>query len=182
MEGEKKMELPRFVALKVIHSNKYLRYIHEAGRVHGFLRFSEKVVSSPYAKLEVRIAKTSNNGKQFVYIKCCFNNKYLVRESEDKWWIVAESNEPEEDQSKSPYMLFEVLFLDGAIHPSIENVNKKIRFRHVQLSHCVVVPQRVQSHGWHFVSSHLSYVSAYSFRHWHKEVRKVWQRCIARNK
>ncbi|KAL7170608.1 hypothetical protein ACSBR2_035480 [Camellia fascicularis] len=135
MEREEKMELPRFVALKSIHNNKYLRYIHEAGQVHGFLRFSEKVVSSPYAKLEVEMAKTSNNGKRLVHIKCCFNNKYLVRWTPNHWWIVAEADEPEEDQSKWSCTLFEVLFLDGAIHPSIENVNKKIRFRHVQLGH-----------------------------------------------
>ncbi|KAL7170604.1 hypothetical protein ACSBR2_035476 [Camellia fascicularis] len=119
------MELPRFVALKAIHSNKYLRYIHEAGQV----------VSSPYAKLEMEMAKTSNNVKRLMHIKCCFNNKYLVRESEDKWWIVAEADELEEDQSKWSCTLFEVLFLDGAIHPSMENVNKKIRFCHVQLGH-----------------------------------------------
>ncbi|KAL7241138.1 hypothetical protein ACSBR2_006712 [Camellia fascicularis] len=34
------------------------------------------------------MAKTSNNGKPLVHIKCCFNNKYLVREAENKWWIV----------------------------------------------------------------------------------------------
>ncbi|KAI8023914.1 hypothetical protein LOK49_LG03G00180 [Camellia lanceoleosa] len=129
------MELPRFVALKSINNNKYLRYVHEAGWIQGFLRFSARVVSSPYAKLEVEMAKTSNNGKRLVHIKCCFNNKYLVREAENKWWIVAGADEPEEDQSKWSCTLFEVLFVDGAIHPSIENVNKKIRFRHVQLGH-----------------------------------------------
>ncbi|KAL7195980.1 hypothetical protein ACSBR1_036083 [Camellia fascicularis] len=57
------------------------------------------------------------------------------KESGDKWWIVAGADELEEDQSKWSCTLFEVLFVDGAIHPSIENVNKKIRFRHVQLGH-----------------------------------------------
>ncbi|KAI8023915.1 hypothetical protein LOK49_LG03G00187 [Camellia lanceoleosa] len=135
MEREEKMELPRFVALKSIHNNKYMRYVEEAGGAHGCFRFSEKVVSSPYAKLEVEMAKTSNNGKQLVHIKCCFNNKYLVRWTPNHWWIVAQADEPEEDQSKWSCTLFEVLFLDGPIHPSIENDNKKIRLRHVQLGH-----------------------------------------------
>ncbi|KAL7195973.1 hypothetical protein ACSBR1_036076 [Camellia fascicularis] len=128
------MALPRFVVLKSINNDKYLRYIHEDGPVHGFLQFSEKEVSSPYAKFEVEMAKTSN-AKGLVHIRCCFNNKYLVRWTPNHWWIVAGADEPEEDQSKWSCTLFETLYVDGAIHPTIENVGQTIRFRHVQLDH-----------------------------------------------
>ncbi|CAL5398569.1 unnamed protein product [Camellia sinensis] len=128
------LSLPRFVVLKSIYNDKYLRYIHEDGPIHGFLQFSEKEVSSPYAKFEVEMAKTSN-AKGLVHIRCCFNNKYLVRWTPNHWWIVAEADEPEEDQSKWPCTLFETLYVDGAIHPTIENVGQTIRFRHVQLGH-----------------------------------------------
>ena len=52
------MALPRFVVLKSKYNNKYLRNINEDEQVHGFLQFSGEEVVSPYAKLEVEMAKS----------------------------------------------------------------------------------------------------------------------------
>ncbi|KAF5956866.1 hypothetical protein HYC85_004091, partial [Camellia sinensis] len=131
---ERKNDIAKDCCLKSIYNDKYLRYIHEDGPVHGFLQFSEKEVSSPYAKFKVEMAKTSN-AKGLVHIRCCFNNKYLVRWTPNHWWIVVGADEPEEDQSKWSCTLFETLYVDGAIHLTIENVGQTIRFCHVQLGH-----------------------------------------------
>ncbi|XP_028105070.1 uncharacterized protein LOC114304096, partial [Camellia sinensis] len=134
-ERDEKMALPRFVVLKATFNDKYLCYTSEDGPEHGLLRFSGNEASSPYAKFEVEMAKTSSNGKQLVHIRCCFNNKYFVFRTPDDWWIAAGADEPEEDQSKWSCTLFEVLYVDGAIHPTIENAGQTIRLCHVQRGH-----------------------------------------------
>ncbi|CAL5352415.1 unnamed protein product [Camellia sinensis] len=127
-ERDEKMALPRFVVLKATFNDKYLCYTNEDGPEHGLLRFSGNEASSPYAKFD-------SNGKQLVHIRCCFNNKYFVFRTPDDWWIAAGADEPEDDQSKWSCTLFEVLYVDGAIHPSIENVGQTIQLRHVQSGH-----------------------------------------------
>uniref|UniRef100_A0A5B6Z2I7 Agglutinin domain-containing protein n=1 Tax=Davidia involucrata TaxID=16924 RepID=A0A5B6Z2I7_DAVIN len=116
------MALPRFVVLKSKYNDKYLSYIKEDVQVHGFLRFSGEEVVSPYAKYEVEPAKSGNG---LVHIRCCYNNKYWVRWSQNHWWIVAGADEPEEDQSKWSCTLFKPVYVDATT----------VRFRHVQLGH-----------------------------------------------
>ncbi|KAI9114210.1 hypothetical protein K1719_014860 [Acacia pycnantha] len=118
------MSLPRFVVLKSNYNNKYLRYIHEDVQVYRFLQFSGEEVVSPYAKFEVEMAKSGNG---LVHIRCCYNNKYWVRWTENHWWIVAGADEPEEDQSKWSCTLFKPIYVDANA--------KKVRFLHVQLKH-----------------------------------------------
>ncbi|KAI9114103.1 hypothetical protein K1719_014753 [Acacia pycnantha] len=118
------MSLPRFVVLKSNYNKKYLRYIHEDVKVHGFLQFSGEEVMSPDVKFEVEMAKSGNG---LVHIRCCYNNKYWVRETQNSWWIVAGADKPEEDQSKSSCTLFKPIYIDVDA--------KTIRFWHVQLKH-----------------------------------------------
>ena len=118
------MELPRYVVFKSKYNNKYLRYIHEDGEIHGFLQFSGEEVITPYSKYHVEMAK---NGKGLVHIRCCYNNKYWVRWSENHWWIVAGADETDEDQSLWTCTLFEPVYVDGDA--------QTLRFRHVQLGH-----------------------------------------------
>ncbi|KAI9112686.1 hypothetical protein K1719_016352 [Acacia pycnantha] len=119
------MSLPRFVMLiKSNYYNKYLRYIQEDVQVHGFLQFSGEEVVTPYAKFEMQMAESENG---LVHIKCCYNNKYWVRWSQNHWWIVAGADEPEEDQSKWSCTLFKPIYVDADA--------KAVRFLHVQLGH-----------------------------------------------
>ncbi|KAI9078669.1 hypothetical protein K1719_039418 [Acacia pycnantha] len=90
--------------------------------VHGFLQFSGEEVVSQYAKFEVKKAKSDNG---LVHIRCCYNNKYWVRWTQNHWWIVARADEPEEDQSKWSCTLFKPVYVDADA--------KTIRFLHVQL-------------------------------------------------
>ncbi|KAI9077499.1 hypothetical protein K1719_040521 [Acacia pycnantha] len=119
------MSLPRFVVLKSNYNNKYLRYIQEDVQVHGFLQFSGEEVVSPYVKFEVERAKGGNG---LVHIRCCYNNKYWVRWTQNHWWIVAGADEPEEDQSKWSCTLFKPIYVDA-------DDTKTVRFLHVQLGH-----------------------------------------------
>ncbi|KAI9112702.1 hypothetical protein K1719_016368 [Acacia pycnantha] len=118
------MSLPRFVVLKSNYNNKYLRYIQEDVQVHGFLQFSGEEVVSQYAKFEVEMVKRRNG---LVHIRCCYNNKYWVRWSQNHWWIIAGADEPEEDQSKWSCTLFKPICVDAGA--------KIVRFLHVQLGH-----------------------------------------------
>ncbi|KAK4275747.1 hypothetical protein QN277_018778 [Acacia crassicarpa] len=118
------MSLPRFVVLKSNYNKKYLHYIQEDVQVHGFLKFSEEEVVSPYAKFEVEMAKSGNG---LVHIRCCYNNKYWVRWTQNHWWIVAGADEREEDQSKWSCTLFKPIYVDADA--------KTVRFLHVQLGH-----------------------------------------------
>ncbi|KAL6338355.1 hypothetical protein AAG906_018726 [Vitis piasezkii] len=73
----------------------------------------------PYSKYHVEMAK---NGKGLVHIRCCYNNKYWVRWSENHWWIVAGADETDEDQSLWTCTLFEPVYVDGDA--------QTLRFRH----------------------------------------------------
>ncbi|KAK4275746.1 hypothetical protein QN277_018777 [Acacia crassicarpa] len=118
------MSLSRFVVLKSNYNKKYLRYIHEDVKVQEFLQFSGGEVVSPYVKFEVEMAKSGNG---LVHIRCCYNNKYWVRERQDGWWILARADKPEEDQSKWSCTLFKPIYVDADA--------KTVRFLHVQLNH-----------------------------------------------
>ncbi|KAG5554534.1 hypothetical protein RHGRI_012176 [Rhododendron griersonianum] len=121
------MALPSLMVVKSNYSHKYLRYIHEDGEVHGLLQFSGEEIVSPYAKFAVEAAKY---GQGLVHIRCCYNNKYWQRSSEDNLWIAAVGDQPEEDKCKWSCTLFEPLYVEAA---STVTDAKTVRFRHVQL-------------------------------------------------
>ncbi|KAK9906298.1 hypothetical protein M0R45_002633 [Rubus argutus] len=119
----KAVELPRFVALKAMYSEKYLSLTkNDPALPTGFIKFDENEPMSPQAKFEVEMAKSGN---RLVHIRCCYNNKYLVR-SGTSYWIVAAADKPEEDESKTSCTLFEP-------EPYDESGGQHFRFRHVQL-------------------------------------------------
>ncbi|XP_028098184.1 uncharacterized protein LOC114297901 [Camellia sinensis] len=124
------MALPRFLVLKSNYNNKYLRYINEDVQVHGFVQFSGEEVVSPYVKFQVELAKSGSGN--LVHIRCCYNNKYLVRWSANHWWIVAGADEPNEDQSTWSCTLFEPTYVQGT---ASDGDAQTLRFRHVQLGH-----------------------------------------------
>ncbi|XP_021894265.1 uncharacterized protein LOC110811944 [Carica papaya] len=117
------MALPKFIVLKSKYNNQYLRYVQEDSQVHSFLQFSGENVVSPFTKLEVVPAKTEG----LVHLKCCYNNRYLVRWSPNHWWLVGAADEPDEDQSKWSCTLFKP--------SSVDNNQQIFRFLHVQLGH-----------------------------------------------
>ncbi|CAN1151279.1 MLP-like protein 423 [Linum perenne] len=125
--------LPKFVVIKSRYNHKYLRYRSERGEQHGFLQFSleddkASAVANQYTKFEVRKARS---GDGLVHLKCCYNNKYLVRSSATKWWISATANNVEEDASKWSCTLFK------PVHVNNEGggATRMVRFWHVQLQH-----------------------------------------------
>ncbi|XP_021905328.1 uncharacterized protein LOC110820206 [Carica papaya] len=102
------MALPKFIVLKSKYNNQYLRYVQDDSQVHSFLQFSGENVVSPFTKLEVVSAKIEG----LVHLKCCYNNRYLVRWSPNHWWLVGAADEPEEDQSKWSCTLFKPSSVD----------------------------------------------------------------------
>ena len=122
------MTLPRFAVFKSSYNNNYLTYVNEDVAAHGFPRFTGEEVVSPYAKFAVEMAKGGNNEELLVHIRCCYNNKYLVRRDESSAYIKAGAEELEEDKSKWSCTLFEPVYLDDA-------KTTVVRFRHVQLGH-----------------------------------------------
>ncbi|CAN0925575.1 hypothetical protein LINGRAHAP2_LOCUS34841 [Linum grandiflorum] len=128
--SNKKQVLPKFMVIKSRYNHKYLRYRNERGEQHGFLQLSledDKVaaVANRYAKFEVKKAKF---GDGLVHLKCCYNNKYLVRSSSTKWWICAAADAVVEDESKWSCTLFK---------PVYANDGGGVRFWHVQLRHYI---------------------------------------------
>lgn len=128
------MALPIFFGLKSNFNNKYVEYVKEAGENHDrHLRCSGENLLTPFTKYQIEMAKIGNG---LVHIKCCYNNKYLVRTTQYSQWIFAGAHEPVEDRSRWTCTLFEPYLEDG----------KTIRFRHVQSLRYV----RVQSTGDYF--------------------------------
>ncbi|KAK9950654.1 hypothetical protein M0R45_006131 [Rubus argutus] len=129
----KAVVLPRFMALKAMYNSKYLSLIATYDPVLpvGFLKFDEEEVVNLLVKFEVEMAKS---GTGLVHIRCCYNNKYLVRDNptintccyNNKYWIVAAADKPEEDKYKISCTLFEP-------EPYDESGELEFRFRHVQL-------------------------------------------------
>lgn len=100
--------IPKNFSLKSIRNNKYLRYISESENSDGLLRYSGKNIVGPYSKFAIRASKT-NPG--FFHIRCCYNNKFWVRLSENSNYIAAIANEEEDDTSKWSCTLFEPIFI-----------------------------------------------------------------------
>jgi hypothetical protein len=144
----KAVVLPKFVALKGMNNNKYLSLTtkNEPRLPSGFLLLDGEEVASPLAKFELEMAKSDN---RLVHIRCCDNNKYLVRENttisaccrchNNKYWIVAVADKPEEDESKFSCTLFEP-------EPYNESGGVEFRFRHIQLGMQMYACMQTRSH------------------------------------
>ncbi|XP_023520862.1 uncharacterized protein LOC111784387 [Cucurbita pepo subsp. pepo] len=114
--------IPKNFSLKSTRNNKYLRYISESDDTDGLLRFSGNNIVGPYSKFAIRASQTEPG---LVHIRCCYNNKFWVRLSEDSNYIAAIANEEQEDKSKWSCTLFEPIFLPD---------KKQHYIRHVQLN------------------------------------------------
>ncbi|KAK9950695.1 hypothetical protein M0R45_006170 [Rubus argutus] len=120
---KKKIRLPRFVVLKAKYDRKYLRLTENDGALPaGFIKFDGREAMSPQAKFELEMAKS---GHGLVHIRCCCNNKYLVRSGTQRW-IVAAADKPEENTSKISCTLFE-------LEPVHKSGALEFRFCHMQL-------------------------------------------------
>ncbi|XP_027361280.1 uncharacterized protein LOC113869245 [Abrus precatorius] len=102
------LALPRFIALQ--GTSKYLCFVRKDEELGGFLQHAGDENVSPCTKFETECARTDEN---LVHIKCCYNNKYLVRSSQKECWIVGEAHEPEEDKSKWSCTLFRPFVTDA---------------------------------------------------------------------
>ncbi|XP_022155413.1 uncharacterized protein LOC111022561 [Momordica charantia] len=115
--------IPRHFAIKSKYNDKYLRYVSydDDQLFDGLLQFTGERMISPYTKFEVEY---SDIGKGYVQIRCCYNNRYLVRHRIDTSYIVAAASEPVNDLSDWRCTLFE---------PTYDRHHKAYHFRHVQL-------------------------------------------------
>ncbi|EXB59941.1 hypothetical protein L484_013061 [Morus notabilis] len=121
--------LPRFVVLKSVNNGKYLSKISneestKKGLQATFLKFHGEEIASPFAKFEVETAKKN---PEFVHIRCCHNNKYLVRllgegSSSRSLWIVAAANKSQED----------VDVLSCTMFKPVQSDENHFRFLHVE--------------------------------------------------
>ncbi|KAM7514754.1 hypothetical protein LguiA_004337 [Lonicera macranthoides] len=112
----------KFFLIKSNYNEKYLEYVKEPMKVRGLNKFSGKIPESSSVLYKLEMAR---NWEGLVHIKCCYNNNYLVRRSEDQDWIASTADKPEEDKSKWSCTLFEI-FVIGT---------NTFRLRHVQLGH-----------------------------------------------
>ncbi|XP_022154934.1 uncharacterized protein LOC111022081 [Momordica charantia] len=117
------MSLQNTFALQSKYNDKYLCYIdNEDPQLHGFLKFSEDEFST-HSKFHKEPASTAD---EFINIRSVYSNKYWVsRYENDEHWIVAEANEPNEDQSSSSCTLFQAIPVDDG---------SAIRLLHVHLN------------------------------------------------
>ncbi|KAF5202182.1 hypothetical protein FRX31_008229 [Thalictrum thalictroides] len=118
------LTLPKFVALKSVINQKYLKLTSESEDTAGHLPagcmiFDGDEVAIPDTKFELVKAKVEG----LVHIRCCLNNKYWVRDG-DSIFIVATAEKPDEDQSKSSCTLFKA--------EQIEDQSDIYGFRHIQ--------------------------------------------------
>ncbi|KAE8646728.1 uncharacterized protein LOC116404640 [Cucumis sativus] len=123
--------LPKYFTLRSKHNDGFLRYINADDKtMHGFLKFSGSHVVNPFAKFEFEKAKEKSN-KVLVHIRCCYNNKYLVRWSEKSKYIVATGNELNEDKTKFSSTLFELIYVQDRNAFCIKHVqlNRYIQLR-----------------------------------------------------
>ncbi|XP_022928653.1 uncharacterized protein LOC111435501 [Cucurbita moschata] len=116
------------------YNEKYLSYINDNSELHGFLQFSGDDPPSTYSLFKVEMAKTA---EQLFSIRSVFNEKYWVcrlsNNEHDEHWIVAEADEPNEDQSSLTCTLFKWIFIDSD--------RDQVQLRHVNLNMNVSVSE-----------------------------------------
>ncbi|KDP41962.1 hypothetical protein JCGZ_26980 [Jatropha curcas] len=126
------LALPRFVALRTRYETegqavtKYVRFLHEDGDLHGFLRADGDEIVTPYTKFELEKAES---GDDSYHIRNCYNNKYLVIK-EGTMWYIGGADEPEEDASKSNCTVFFIRALVGSNNYIIRPANLPHFFLH----------------------------------------------------
>ncbi|XP_022157623.1 uncharacterized protein LOC111024284 [Momordica charantia] len=121
-------KFPRRFAIKSSHNDKYLRYINYDSNesFDGVLQFTGGRMISPYTKFEF----VHSNVKGCFHIRCCYNNRYLVRRDEKSSYIVATASDPVNDPSDWRCTLYEPLY---------DSKNKGHQLRHYQLSKLVYI-------------------------------------------
>ncbi|KAI3881276.1 hypothetical protein MKX03_005123 [Papaver bracteatum] len=121
------MQLPRFFALESVDVSKYLRHVNEGDENQPDIKCTGEDVVTPYTKFEAEMAsKVDKNNKGLVHIRCCYNNKYLVKASESSDLIVPRAKMPEEDDTNKSCTLFEPIF-------NKHGTTLQVRFKHAQL-------------------------------------------------
>ncbi|KAJ4843191.1 hypothetical protein Tsubulata_008108 [Turnera subulata] len=124
-EGGEKLPVLKYFSIKPLDNKHYLcSKPHDDAQGNGLvLQFCGEEIVSPYTKFE---AEMSEQHPGLVHIRCCYNNKYWVRQSPEQYQILAAASEPEENTSKPLCTLFkfEAVDCDGS---------SGVRFTHVQL-------------------------------------------------
>ncbi|XP_021862428.1 uncharacterized protein [Spinacia oleracea] len=118
-------ELPRFIVLgRPTGGVTYLRYVVERGAQHRRLHLSSPEVISErnFTKLEV-VRAPPTIGRDMVHIRSCYNNKFLVLESEGSNVFVAEADEPEVDRSIWSCTLFRVTYVNNRLSLLLQSSN-----------------------------------------------------------
>nr|AIU47285.1 amaranthin-like lectin [Linum usitatissimum] len=106
--------LPKQFTLKSKSNGKYLKYVAE-GPQSGLLQFSEDHHFSPYAKFESEpYSKSYKTKEELVHLRCFYNNKYWVGNSDH--YISGDADVSEEVRSKPTCTLFKPEFLDDQGH------------------------------------------------------------------
>ncbi|MCL7034234.1 hypothetical protein MKW94_007285 [Papaver nudicaule] len=124
------MELPRFFALQGIMNSKYL--IHKKGPDAPDMKCIGEEIVSPHTKFEAEMPEMGNNDRGLVHIRCCYNNKYWVKESEEYDMIAPRATIPEEDDTKWSCTMFEPVF-------STDFGDTRIVFKHVNLNRPLLI-------------------------------------------
>ncbi|KAJ6837143.1 natterin-3 [Iris pallida] len=114
--------LPPFITLMADGIKAYITYRRFATSGSAIVFSGESHVYSTYAKIGVERGKTNPD---LVHLRFCANNRYWARESDGGSWVVASSNQPEEDTSKLSCTLF---------RPTISTTSRgmQVTFHHVQ--------------------------------------------------
>ncbi|KAK9119662.1 hypothetical protein Scep_017755 [Stephania cephalantha] len=86
------------------------------------------------------VLEKSKNIKNSVRIRSCYNNKYWVRKSNTEYWIAAEADEIEEDQTKPSCTLFVLIYNEDG------HGGYNLWLRHTQLGYFVVLEVRDLAH------------------------------------
>ncbi|XP_050227880.1 uncharacterized protein LOC126677353 [Mercurialis annua] len=114
--------LPQSIVMRSSASQRHLRFITEPAGQRGYVTSWEENVFDPFVKIMVERAEVDS---RFVHLRFFHTNNYWARASLDRnnSWILANSNQPEEDTSKLSCTMFEPITLD---------TNGTLSFRHVQ--------------------------------------------------
>lgn len=111
--------LPRCVVLRSNHDNRYLRSVVSADgdENRGGVELSgDGGVMDPRSRFYLEPSKEHDG---LLHVRCCYNNKYWVAQQREELhgsgarWIIATTDEPEENLSKPSCTLFKNIPVDG---------------------------------------------------------------------
>ncbi|MCL7025823.1 hypothetical protein MKW94_030720 [Papaver nudicaule] len=115
-----------------------MRHVKGGDADHPDLGCTGEEVLSPYTKFESVMPEMDNNDRGLVHIRCCYNNKYWVRDNEDGDRITPRATMPEEDDAKWSCTLFEPNFYQ-------QQGTFRVEFKHVQLDQSLYVSTKYGS-------------------------------------